>query len=289
MTVLDPPALVSTPQRPSRRAVRDLTRSGPFVAGAVILLFWAVCAAFGTHLAPYPPDAVDLHAINAVPSGRHLFGTDQLGRDVFSRVLVGSRSVLLVALSASFLGTAAGAVIGLLVGFFRGIVDEVAGRIFEAVIVLPLIVTALLVIAALGPSSTTVALTISVIFVPIVARTTRAAVLAEVRLDYLPAAQLRRESRVFTIFGELLPNVLAPILVEFTVRFGYAIFVVATLSFLGFGVQPPTPDWGLDVATNVALLSAGYWWEVAFAALAIASLIVGVNLISDSIERLVNR
>lgn len=268
---------------------RALLRSGSFVVGAAIVLVWVVCAVFGTHIAPYGPNTPTFEAINAAPSLAHPFGTDQLGRDVLSRVIVGSRSVLLIAASASVIGTGIGATLGLLMGYLRGVVDEVLGRIFEALIVLPLIVSALLVIAALGTSPVTVAITISAIFVPLVARTTRAAVLTETRLDYLAAAELRKESRLYLIFGELLPNVIGPIIVEFTVRFGYAIFVVASLSFLGFGVQPPTADWGLDVATNVAVLSAGYWWEVIFDAFAIASLIVAVNLIVESVEQQVNQ
>ena len=133
---------------------------------------------------------------------------------------------------------------------------------------------ALLVIAALGPSKLTVIVVIGLIFTPIVARTVRAAVLAERELDYVAAAQLRGESAPHIMFAEILPNVLPPILVEATVRLGYAIFAVATLSFLGFGIQPPSPDWGLAISENYGLIGGGFWWTVLFAALAIASLVV---------------
>ena len=113
--------------------------------------------------------------------------------------------------------------------------------------------------------------------------------LQERELDYVAAARLRDESGAHIMFVEILPNVMGPILVEFTVRLGYAIFTVATLSFLGFGVQPPTPDWGADIATSYQYLAAGYWWETLFPALAIASLVVAVNLVADSIEAVLIR
>ena len=123
-------------------------------------------------------------------------------------------------------------------------------------------------------------------FTPLIARTVRSAVLVESQLDYLSSARLLGERPGQIMFAEILPNVVPVILVEFTVRLGYAIFAVATLSFLGFGVQPPTPDWGADIAANYGvLLGAGYWWETLFPALAIASLVVAVNLVTDSIEQ----
>ncbi len=130
---------------------------------------------------------------------------------------------------------------------------------------------------------------IGIVFTPLIARTVRAAVLLERELDYVAAARLRGESSLYIMFVEILPNVMAPIIVEFTVRLGYAIFAVATLSFLGFGIQPPSPDWGLEIAQNYGQVTAGYWWEVLFDALAIASLVVAVNLISDSIEGALER
>src|SRR2546430_5650579 len=117
------------------------------------------------------------------------------------------------------------------------------------------------------------------------ARTVRAAVLSEAQLEYVEAAKLRQERSPYVMFVEILLNVMGPVLVEFTVRLGYAVFAVATLSFLGFGIQPPTPDWGADIAANYGVLPAGYWWSTIFPALAIASLVVGVNLVTDSIEQ----
>jgi peptide/nickel transport system permease protein len=166
-------------------------------------------------------------------------------------------------------------------------VDNVLGRLVEAVLSLPVLIMAFLFLVAVGPSAPTLILVIGLVFALIIGRTVRTAVLQERDLDYVAAARLRDESDFHIMFVEILPNVLGPILVEFTVRLGYAIFTIATLSFLGFGIQPPTPDWGADIANSYQYLGAGYWWEVLFPALAIASLVVAINLIADSIEAVV--
>ena len=174
-------------------------------------------------------------------------------------------------------------------GYFRGFVDETLSRIVDAFLAIPLIVLAILVITALGPSSWTVIAVIGIVFAPIIARTVRATVLSERELDYVSAARLRGERAPHVMFAEILPNVLPPIIVEFTVRLGYAIFSVATLSFLGFGIQPPSPDWGLQIAENYGLISGNIWWPTLFPAFAIASLAVAVNLIADGIQAVVDR
>jgi len=229
---------------------RMLLRKPTFLAGAVILLFWVVCAAFGPLIAPHDPTAQQLLATNAAPSAAHWFGTDQLGRDMLSRVIVGSRSILLISVASAVLGTVLGTALGLAMGYLGGLVDLLAGRVVEAVLALPVVIVAFLFIVAVGPSTGTLILVIGFVFTPLIARTVRSSVL-----------------------------------VEFTVRVGYAIFTVATLSFLGFGVQPPTPDWGGDIYANYGVLAAGYWWETLFPALAIASLVVAINLVADSAEQ----
>jgi peptide/nickel transport system permease protein len=264
---------------------RLLLRRPTFIVGAVILLFWVVCAVFGHTIAPQDPFAQTLLATNAAPSGAHWFGTDQLGRDVFSRVLVGSRDILLIAVAATVIGTLLGTALGLVMGYLGGIVDMLVGRVVEAVLALPIVIVAFLFIVAVGPSTGTVIIVIGIVFTPLIARTVRSAVLVESQLDYLASARLLGEKPVAIMFTEILPNVVPAVLVEFTVRVGYAVFTVASLSFLGFGVQPPTPDWGADIAANYGVLPAGYWWETLFPALAIASLIVAVNLVTDSIEQ----
>jgi len=264
---------------------RLLLRRPTFIVGAAILLFWVVCAVFGHLIAPQDPFAQQLLATNKAPSGAHWFGTDQIGRDVFSRVIVGARSILVIAFFATVLGTVLGTALGLAMGYLGGTFDIVGGRIVEAVLALPLIVVAFVFVAALGPSPPTIIVVIGLVFTPLIARTVRSAVLVERQQDYLASARLLGENRSYIMFVEVLPNVLPAVLVEFTVRLGYAIFAVASLSFLGFGIQPPTPDWGADIYANYGVLPAGYWWMTLFPALAIASLVIAINLVTDSIEQ----
>jgi peptide/nickel transport system permease protein len=180
---------------------------------------------------------------------------------------------------ATVLGTA----LGLVTGYFRGGVDDVLSRMIEALLALPVIIMGLLIAVALGPTHTTLNITIGLLFAPIISRTVRAAVLTERELEYVAAARLRNERTPYVLFGEILPNVTAPIVVEFTVRLGYSIFVAAGLSFLGFGIQPPAPDWGVQVAEHYGVISGGFWWPVLFPSLAIATLVIGVNLIADGV------
>jgi peptide/nickel transport system permease protein len=273
-----------------RENLRQLVRSPAFLIGAAILLWWIICALFGKTIAPYNPVTGSLTAFNDPPSGAHWFGTDSLGRDVLSRVIVGARDILIVAPLATLFGTALGTTIGLVQGYYRGRVDSFSSRLVEAVLALPIVIVAFLFVVALGSSSAPVLIiVIGLVFGLLISRTVRTAVLQERDLDYIAAARLRDESDPHIMFVEILPNVTGPILVEFTVRLGYAIFTVATLSFLGFGIQPPTPDWGADIANSYQYLGAGYWWETLFPALAIASLVVAINLIADSIEAVVIR
>jgi peptide/nickel transport system permease protein len=269
-----------------RRARREriwlLLRSPSFVVGAVIVGFWVVCAVGGARLTPYDPFATDVLSRLRPPSVQHLFGTDSLGRDVLSRVIAGARGILIVAPVATLLGTVTGTTIGLVTGYFGGLVDEGIMRLVDAFLALPVVVIGLIALVALGPSTGTVILVIGVVFGPIIARTVRAAVLSERDKEYVQAARLRRERTSYILFVELLPNVMGPILVEFTVRLGYAIFATATLSFLGFGIQPPAPDWGLTIFQQYQLVAGGLWWPVLFPAMAIASLVVGVNLVADA-------
>jgi peptide/nickel transport system permease protein len=281
-------AAVAVAARATPAPWRLLVRKPTFLAGAAILVFWIVCAIFGHAIAPYNPLAQQLLATNAAPSGAHWFGTDPLGRDVLSRVITGARDILVISLLSVILATLLGTALGLAMGYLGGAFDLISGRIVEAVLALPSFIIALLFLAAVGPSTTTVTVLVGLVFTPLIARTVRAAVLAERQLDYLSAARLLGENRARIMFGEVLPNVLPAIMVEFTVRLGYAVFTVATLSFLGLGIQPPTPDWGADIAANYVNLTAGYWWQVLFPALAIASLVIAVILITDSIEQVLS-
>lgn len=275
-----------------RETLRQLLRSKTFIVGVLIVGFWVVCALFGSSIAPRDPQDQSFTPLLR-PTGDHPFGTDVLGRDVLSRVLVGAGDILKVAPLATLLGIVGGTVIGLVTGYFRGAVDDVVSRIVDAWLALPLIVIAVTALVALGGSTATLVLVIGIIFTPLVSRTVRAAVLAERQLEYVQAARLRGERAPYVTFIEILPNVMGPIIVEATVRLGYAIFAVAGLTFLGFGVQPPSPDWALQISDNYVLLndtaSQGNYWTVVFPGAAVASLVVGVNLIADGISRVLER
>ena len=294
-TIEDPAAPIAIPIRPDeasvarRERLRLLLRSPTFIIGCVLLGVWVVCAIFGTLIAPQNPQADDILNKLVAPSGDHLFGSDRLGRDVLSRVMVGAREILIMAPIATILGTVLGTAIGLVTGYYRGLVDEAIMRLVDAVLAIPLIITALLAIVALGPSRITIILVIGFVFAPIIAKTVRAAVLSERELDYVQAARLRNERSPYIMFAEILPNVMGPIIVEFTVRLGYAIFTIATLSFLGFGADPSIPDWGKDIAEHYQFISADVWWTVLFPSIAIATLIIGINLIADAIAQTFER
>ncbi len=278
-----PPAALSERRQARRERLRLLFRRPSFILGAVILLIWIVCAIFGDAITPYDPiNGFDIPS--DAPSASHLFGTDQLGRDVLSRVMAGSRDILTVAPIAAVLSVIAGTSVGLVMGYYRGWVDEALSRIIEAIFAIPVILVALLIIATLGSSLPVVVGTVAVLFTPVVARTVRATVMSEARLDYVTSAKLRGESDLFIMAREIFPNIVSVVVVELTVRIGYAVFTIATLSFLGAGIQPPSPDWGLSIAQTYSLIQAGQWWPTLFPALAIASLVIGANLVADSID-----
>ena len=258
----------------ARERLHAALRSATLIVGLVILTFWCVCALFGSKITPLDPFADDLLAILVPPSAAHWFGTDQLGRDIFSRVIMGARDILIVAPLATLLGTVLGTALGLCVGYLRGALDDVVSRVIEAVQALPLVI---------GTSNLSVVLVIGFVFTPLIARTVRAAVLIESDLDYVAAARLRGDGAFAIMFVEILPNVLPIAIVEMTVRLGYAIFFVASLSFIGFGIQPPSADWGIAIAENYSLIGS-YWWTVLFDAAATASLVIAVNLVTDGLQ-----
>jgi len=272
-----------------RERIRVLLHSKSFIAGAIIVGFFVFCAIFGSMVVLQDPYASDpLNQLQS-PSANYWFGTDRLGRDVFSRVIVGARDIMVIAPAATLLGTILGTALGLVTGYFRGTVDDVLSRLIEAVLALPVVLVGILALTSLGPSNITIIIVVGFVFAPVIARTVRAAVLSERELEYVSAARLRNEKTPYILFAEILPNVMGPVVVEFTVRLGYAIFVVATLSFLGLGVQPPSPDWGLQVFEHYGLISGGFWWPVLFPAAAIAILVIGVNLIADGLTQAFER
>jgi len=285
-------ALPSVPSAPGARSERSqarretlrvLVRRPAFIIGNIVVIGWVITAILGQRITPYDPFN-QFFVGHEPPSATHLMGTDRLGRYVLSRLMVGSRDVLVIAPLAAMIGVACGTLLGLVMGYYRGRVDDVLSRVVEAFLALPVVLVALLTLVVLGTSPLVVVAVVGILFTPIVARTVRSAVLSERELDYVTAAKLRGETGRFILTREIFPNVLGPTVVEMTVRFGYAIFTVATLSFLGVGLQPPSPDWGLTVSEEYTNMISGVWWPTLFPALAIASTVVAVNLIADSLQ-----
>jgi peptide/nickel transport system permease protein len=274
-------------RRQRRYLVKALFRSPTFTVGLVIVLFWVFMALFSTFLTQSPTD-VDAAAVLQAPSAAHWFGTDDLGRDVFARTMAGARTVLVIAPLATLIALLWGGIIGLVAGFYRGATDEIIMRLVDVLLALPIIITSILILSLLGKSLAIVIVVIGALFTPVVSRTIRSAVIGEREREYVMAARLRGERSAFVMAREILPNVTQPIIVEGTIRLGYAVFTAATLSFLGFGLQPPSPDWGLTIATERVFLQIAPW-TVLFPALALASLVVGVNLITDGLGRVFSK
>lgn len=279
------------PRTERREVLGVLARSKTFIAGALILAFWVLCGIWPALVATHDPNRQDPLSKWIRPFFRdgHLVGTDRFGRDVFSRAIWGAREIIIVAPAATVLGTLVGVVLGLSMGYLRGAVDDVLSRIIEALISLPVILVALLALTALDAGRLTIIFVIGFLFAPLIARTVRAAVLAEADLDYVRAAELRGESRVYVMFAEILPNVVGPIIVEFTVRLGFAVFTMAGLAFIGFGSQPGSPDWGRTIFDERTSLLNDVWWPSMVPAIALASLVVGINLIADAVQGAVDR
>lgn len=278
----------ATPERTRRSSLMAILRSilgTPSSAiGFGFVLFWVLCAIFWPLFAPYDPAAQDYGALLAPPSRDHLFGTDHLGRDVLSRVLAGSREVLLLAPAATLIGLAGGILVGLSAAYYGGWYDEILMRIMDAIMAFPFIILVLLILAVMGSSARNVVLVIGLGYIPLTGRVVRAAAHSVRNLDYVTAARLRGARAPEIMFTEILPNISGPIVVEGTIRLGYAIFAVASLSFLGLGVPPPSPNWGAMVNETRLYLTINPAIVLA-PTLAIASLVVGVNLVADGLRR----
>jgi peptide/nickel transport system permease protein len=264
---------------------RQLARRPLSLAGAIIVLLFLLLALFGPLLAAYDYDQLIPGARGLAPSVEHPFGTDRLGRDVFSRVLWGAREVILIPGIATALAVTIGTALGLTLGYFGGWLDEIASRLLDSLLAIPALVLALVLVGTIGPSVIGLIVVIVLLYVPIVTRVIRSATLNIRASGYIEAAQLRGESTAYILFREILPGVLPALAVEAALRFSYAIFLTASLGFLGLGVQPPSPDWGRMVA-EARQNFARSPWELWFPAAAIAVLVIGVNLMADGLRRI---
>jgi peptide/nickel transport system permease protein len=274
------------PRASLRLARPGLSASG--WVGAAIILVYVVVALTGAAWAPYGATAILTGSPFEGASLQHPFGTDNLGRDVFSRVVLGTRSVLTMTFAATLLAVAVGGLIGIVFGYLRNWVDEIGMRIIDILISIPTLVLALLIISAVGNSLWLVVLTVAFLFAPRVARVARAATLTVVTNDYVAAALARGESTLSICLREILPNITGVMLVEFAIRCAFAIIFIGSLGFLGFGAPPPTPEWGLMI--NEARANAtNSLWPVLAPATAMAVLVIGINLFADGLSRLIDR
>ena len=255
--------------------------------GLSIVLLHLIVALFGPWMAPHSPTEFQRPLAEnqlAPPSAQFWLGTDQFARDVFSRLLSGATSIIWLSVAGTAMGIGLGTVIGMSSGYIGGKIDEIVMRIVDGMFAFPTLLLALLVLTTLGSSDTNIILSIGVVFTPGPARVIRSTTLSLRNMEFVQSARLRGESAPYIIFWEILPNVLPVLGVEATVRLSYAILTVASLGFLGLGVQPPSPDWGLTIAESRKFLSSAPWVALAPAG-AVASLVVGVNLLADGLRQ----
>lgn len=256
-------------------------------AGTIIVTVFLVLALFGPLIAPHSPTAQNADLIRQPPSLSHPFGTDRLGRDLFSRIVYGARDILVLAGGGTVLAVIIGAFIGISVTYLGGRLEETVFRLFDGLLALPALLLALILLGATGPSRANVLLVMILVYTPIVARVVRSVVLALKSRGFIEAARMRNERLGYILWRELLPLVAPTLAVEAALRFSYAIFLVASLGFLGVGVQPPSPDWGLMVleARNEFALAP---WSLYVPAAAIALLVIGVNLMAEGVRRAIS-
>lgn len=267
----------------ARNGLAVILSSRVAVVGLIIVIFWIAVALLAPVLAPYSPTAQDSRAVNQPPSAQHLMGTDHLGRDILSRLMYGSRTILVLAPISVLAAVIVGTLLGLIGGYYGGLIDEVVMRILDAIMAFPTILLYLIIISAIGPSAVNVVIAITFVGAPGIARLVRSLTL-DIRVrDYIAAARLRGESPWYIMFVEILPNARGPLIIDSMLRVGYAVFAIGTLGFLGLGLPPPTPDWGgmINEARKFIFVNP---WGVLWPALAIASLVVGLNLFADGLR-----
>ncbi len=280
-----------------RNAVTVLFASKTAVVGLILVLFWVIVAIFAPFLTPYTPTEQDWKNPNQGPTAAHPLGTDELGRDLWSRLMYGARVVLVVLPVNDKIwlpgGTAVwgvlasllfGAALGLLSGYKGGWVDEITMRLLDAMMSIPVILLYLIIVAAIGASAVNVVLAITIVGTPGMARLVRGLTLDIRTRDYVRAAETRGESIWFIMFVEILPNAKGPIIIDAMLRMGYAIFAMGTLGFLGLGLPPPSPDWGSMVSKGREFILSDSPWAALWPSLAIASLVIGLNLLADGLR-----
>lgn len=280
-----------------RAGIKILFTSRIAIVGFIIVLFWVVCAIFAPFLTPYSPTHQDWKYPNIGPSWEHPLGTDELGRDLWARLIYGARVVLVylpvtekislpggTALWGVMTALVIGSILGLYAGYRGGWTDEIIMRFLDAMMSIPVILLYLIIVTALGASAVNVVIAIMIAGVPGIARLVRGLTLDIRTREYVRAAETRGESALYIMFVEILPNARGPIIIDAMLRVGYAIFAMGTLGFLGLGLPPPSPDWGSMVAKGREFILQGSPYAALWPSLAIASLVVGLNLLADGLR-----
>ncbi|MER5516843.1 ABC transporter permease [Streptomyces sp. NPDC002763] len=288
MTALDTtpaaPATAPAAPRPAARAWRGLRSSRTALVGLAVVAVHILVALLASLLTSYDPIANDASHALLGSSWEHWAGTDQYGRDVLARVLYGGRYALGVSVAATLITVALGTVIGCAAALRGGWFDDLLGRVLDAILSVPSILALLVVVTALGTGPAVIVLAIAVVYVPQVVRVVRGAALAVVPMDYVTAARARGESTWAILRREVLPNITDVVCVEFAMRASWVVLLISSLSFLGFGADPPTPDWGLMVAENRTAITVVPMASLA-PIFALATLVVGLNLAADGLSK----
>jgi peptide/nickel transport system permease protein len=299
VSLVPPAEMAPTPDVPGaaddvRRRLRGTTailarllRNPLSALGLVLLGLLVVGAVFAPLIAPYDPNGFDAAAKFMGPSAHHLFGTDDVGRDLFSRVLYGARYSLTAGVVILAIAACVGTVVGLVAGYAGGLVDEVLMRITDMFLAFPALILAMCVAAALGPSLVNATLATAIVWWPWYARLVRGQVLQLRNETFVSAARLAGASRARIVFRHILPNCTTPIIVQMSLDLGYAILTLAALSFIGLGAQPPTPEWGSMIAVGRDYYLT-QWWYVTFPGIAIFISVLAANLVGDGLQEVLS-
>ena len=253
------------------------------VTGGVILILFILMAVLAPVIAPYDPYYMDASATLAPPSAEHLLGTDNMGRDILSRIFYGAQISLKVSIVSVSIATAAGVILGVVAGYFGKLTDGIISRILEIMFAFPEVLLALLIMSILGPSLNNIMIAIGIVYTPIFARITRGAVLSVKDSLYVEAARSIGVKDSIIIVRHILPNILSPILVQITLSLAFAILSEASLSFLGIGVEPDIPSWGIMLNNGKSWIEIA-WWVGVFPGIAIALAVLGFNILGDGLR-----
>ncbi|HYM69992.1 MAG TPA: ABC transporter permease [bacterium] len=267
-----------------RTAARRLRRNGLSLVGLVILVLWALIAAAAPVVAPQDPVAVDVAGRLQAPSRAHLLGTDFYGRDILSRIVYGARYDLAIALVAVGVAAGVGTPFGVVAGYYGGGVDDAIMRVCDVLLAFPSLVLALALGAALGPGLWKAVMAVAITSIAGYARLARGSTLVGREETYVEAARAQGASDVRILGRYVLPNIISPVVVRSTVGMGFSVLLAASLSFVGLGAQPPTPEWGAMINEGRNQLVTGVWWISTFPGLAIMSVVLGFNLLGDGIR-----